>query len=107
MVRREVTDKAGQTLQTLDITYEKIGHIYVPKTVHFVIFRSSDLKKHFDSRITFTKSILNAPIPAETFNYRNLGLKDGDRFIDRTLNNKEYIYQNQNFVEVTKKGNQP
>jgi len=99
MVRREVTDKAGKTLQTLDITYEKIGHIYVPKTIHFVIFGKPDLKKHFDSWITFKKSILNAPIPAETFNYRNLGLKDDDRLIDK-IEGKEYRYEDAALVPI-------
>lgn len=97
MVRREVTDKAGKTLQTLDITYEKIGNIYVPKTIHFVIFSNPDLKIHFDSWITFTKSILNSPIPGETFNYRNLGLKDDDRLIDK-IAGKEYKYQDANLI---------
>ncbi len=92
LVRREVTRKNGKTLQTLDITYEKIGDVYVPKTIHFIIFSSSDGKIRFDSQITFTKSILNAPIPTETFNYSNLGLKDGDLFIDEILN-KEYRYE--------------
>lgn len=102
MIRREVTDKTGRTLQTLDITYEKIGHVYVPKTVHFIIFSFSEQKIKFDSRITFTKSILNVPIPAETFNHRNLGLKDGDRFSDKILD-KEYTYQDGVLISVSEK----
>jgi hypothetical protein len=102
MVRREVTDKEGKTLQTYDIIYEKIGNIYVPKNIHFVIFSNPDLKIHFDSWITFTKSILNKPIPSETFNYKNLSLKDGDRFTDKILD-KEYTYQNGLLIEVEKK----
>jgi len=104
MVRREVTDKEGKTLQTYDIIYEKIGNIYVPKNIHFVIFSNPDLKIHFDSWITFTKSILNKPIPSETFNYKNLGLNDSDRFIDKILN-KEYTYKGGELVEVAKKAN--
>ncbi|MFA5422948.1 MAG: hypothetical protein WC374_03745 [Phycisphaerae bacterium] len=94
LVRREVTDEDGNTLQTLDITYEKIGNIYVPKTIHFVIFNK------FDSWITFTKSILNAPIPAEKFNYMNLGLKNDDRLIDKVAG-KEFKIQNSELVEIS------
>ena len=92
LTRREVTDRNGKTLKTLDITYEKIGNVYVPKTVHFVIFDYPEQRKHFDSLITFTKSILNVPIPEETFNYKNLDLKDGDAFIDK-IENKKYWYK--------------
>jgi hypothetical protein len=102
MTRREITNKAGKTLQTLDITYEEIDHIYVPKIVHFVIFGSTDLKKQYDSLITFKKSILNVPIPAEKFNYKKLGLKDGDMFIDK-VTNKNYAYNAGNLVKVEKK----
>jgi hypothetical protein len=102
MTRREVTDKTGKTLQTYDITYEKIGNIYVPRTVHFVIFSSAEQKKNFDSLITFTKSILNAPLPADTFNYSKLGLEDGGRLIDK-VNGKNFTYHAGNFVEIERK----
>ena len=35
---------------------------------------------------------MNAPIPTETFKYSNLGLKDGDVFIDKILG-KEFRYE--------------
>jgi len=91
MVRREVMDRSGRTLQTLDINYEEIGHVYLPKTVHFVIFTGE--QKLFDSRITFSKSIINELIPEETFTYRNLGLKDGEQLCDKTRD-LDYLYQN-------------
>jgi len=100
--RREVTDKTGKTLQTFDITYEKISHVYVPKTIHYITFSFPERKKQFDSWITFTKSILNNPIPAEMFTYKNLGLKDGDKFIDKVLD-KEYTYKEGKLIEVEKK----
>jgi ribosomal protein S20 len=102
LVHREVTNKAGQILQTLDITYERVGHIYVPKSVNFIAFGSSDQNLIFYSQLTFTKSILNLPIPEEMFNYGNLGLKDEDRFKDE-IADKEFIYQNDKLVEVAKK----
>ena len=101
LTSRKVVDRTGKTLQTLDLTYEEINGLYLPKSVHFVTFSPSG-QKLFDSQITFTKSILNMPIPEETFNYKNLGLKNGDKFIDKILD-KEYTYQDQTLIEVAKK----
>jgi len=92
LIRREALNTNNEILQTLDITYESIDGICVPKTVHYVTFRSSDLKKSFDSKIRFTKSALNVPIPGEAFTYKNLGLKDGDIFEDK-IANKKYRYK--------------
>lgn len=100
LIHREALNTNNEILQTLDITYESIDGICVPKTVHYVTFRSSDLKKSFDSKITFTKSILNVPIPAETFKYKNLGLKEGDVFKDE-IQKKKYKYQNANLIFVS------
>jgi len=102
LVRREVTDETGRTLQTLDITYEKIGHVYVPKTIHFVIFSFSEQNLKFNSWITFTKSILNVPIPAETFTYKNLGLQNGDKFVDEMLG-RTFTYQDEDIILDEKK----
>ena len=99
LTNRETLSPNNEILQTLDITYESIDGVYVPKTVHYVTFRSSDLKKSFDSKITFTKSILNVPIPEKTFTYENLGLKDGDKFVDK-IEGKEYKHQDANLVLV-------
>jgi hypothetical protein len=99
LIHREALSTNNEILQTLDITYESIDGICVPKTVHYVTFRSADLKKSFDSKITFTKSILNVPIPEETFTYKNLGLKDGEKFVDK-IADKEYKYQDANLVPI-------
>jgi hypothetical protein len=99
VIHREVLNPNNEILQTFDVTYEKINQIYVPKIVHYVTFRSSDLKKSFDSKITFTKSILNVSIPAETFTCKNLGLKENDAFTDK-IQKKEYKYQDANLVFV-------
>ncbi len=104
LVHREALDTNNEILQTLDITYESIDGICVPKIVHYVTFRSSDRKKSFDSKITFTKSILNVPIPEETFTCKNLGLEDGDMFEDK-VEGKEYKYENANLVLISEPNN--
>lgn len=100
LVRREVMDKTGKVLQILDITYENVSSVYVPKNVHFTMFRSSDQKMTFDSQVTFTKSILNMSIPEDTFDYKNLGLKNQDRFVDE-IENKIYVYSDDKLESVT------
>lgn len=99
LIHREALDTNNEILQTLDITYESLDGICVPKTVHYVTFRSSDLNKSFDSKITFTKSILNVPIVAETFGIENLKLSHGDMFEDR-IADKQYVFRNDELVEV-------
>ena len=99
-IRREALSKNNEILNTLDIAYENIDGIFIPKSVHFVISRSSDFKKSFDSKITFTKSILNAPIPEETFTHKNLGLKEGEVFRDE-IQKKRYKYEDASLVFVS------
>jgi len=103
LTSRKVVDSSGKTLQTLNFAYEEIKGVYLPKSIHFVIF-SPFQQKLFDSRITFTKSILNVwneSIPTETFTYKNLGLQNGDKFIDK-IQDKEYTYQDGNLIEDKK-----
>ena len=100
LTSRKVVDRTGRTSQTLDLTYKESNGLYIPKSVHFVIFSPSE-QKLFDSWITFTKSILMVPIPAETFTHRNLGLKDGDKFIDKILG-KEHTYQDGELIPASK-----
>lgn len=100
LISHKVTDKTGKTLQTLDITYEKISDVYIPKSVHLVTFSFPEQKKLFDSLITFTKSILNEPIPDGTFTYTNLGLENGVRLEDE-IKNVEYIYYDGKLVPAT------
>ncbi len=45
-----------------------------------------------ESTYTFIKQKVNKSIPEEVFTYKNLGLKDGDKFIDK-IENKEYRYE--------------
>jgi hypothetical protein len=85
-------DSNGKTpLSTKDWTYEKIEDVFVPKTVHWKVFNNKQ-EPWFDSKITLRNSVLNRPIPPETFTIENLGLEDGVRFIDN-IRSIEYLYQ--------------
>ena len=92
LTHSELIDTNGKTSGTLDLTYEKIDDVFIPKTAHRKGFNSKQ-QPLFDSRITITNSVLNKLIPPETFTIENLGLENGVRFIDN-IKSIEYIYQN-------------
>jgi hypothetical protein len=73
-----------------DISYQKIGGIFVPKTIHLQVF-DEHRRPLFESNISFTKSVLNERIPEKPFSIENLGLENGVRFIDR-IKGVEYNY---------------
>jgi hypothetical protein len=97
-----ITAKDGKLMQQENIEYQKINGVYVPvrRTEDSYDFRDFNLRSHTET--AFKNVRINEDIPAETFTYKNLGLKDGDKFIDKILD-KEYTYQDQNLIEVTKK----
>jgi len=99
LTTRRVLDSEGKTSQIMELTYEEVDGLYIPKTIHFVIYNPSE-EKLFESRIMFTKSILNVPIPAETFTYGHLGLKEGDKFIDE-IAGQEYIYKDGELIPAS------
>ncbi len=99
LIHREVLSRKNEVLQTMDIVYENTDGVFVPKTIDYITFRSSDLKKSFNSKISFVKSILNVPINKEMFTYKKLGLKNGEIFVDK-IARKEYKYEDANLVLI-------
>ena len=73
--------------------YGLINGVYIPvkQTKQRFDYLTGDLDDQ--STLTFIEQKVNEPIPAEVFTYKNLGLQNGDKFIDKTLG-KEYTYQN-------------
>ena len=86
----------GITRISVNLTYEKIGDIFVPKTYSKTVL-DSEGKRVFDSQVTLTNSIINEPIPEKTFTYENLGLENDVRFVD-TIKKLEYWYRNGELV---------
>lgn len=91
----------GKLMQRKSMEYQKVNSVYVP-------IRDTednyDFKRDFSLRVhteTVFKNVrINDAIPAETFTYKNLGLKDGDKFNDK-IEGKEYRYQDANLVPIT------
>jgi len=83
------------------LEYEQFGSVYVPRLTIEQEFdvMSGDIEN--EQTIHFKEQKINAPISADTFTYKNLGLQTGDRFVDKIVN-KEYEYQDGEFIEIEK-----
>jgi hypothetical protein len=91
----------GITRMSVNLTYEKIGDVFVPKTFHRILLNNEG-KCIFDSQSTLTKSTINEPISKKTFTYENLGLQNGVRFVDN-IKRIEYWHENGKLVPASEK----
>ena len=82
--------------------YGLINGVYIPvkQTKKSFDYLTGNLNKQ--STLTFIEQKVNKSIPEEVFTYKNLGLKNGDKFIDKILG-KEYIYQDGELIPADKK----
>jgi len=100
MIYWEITSGGGIPLQKFTWEYESVNDVYLPKRV---------VEKHYGSNgevalekeSTYINNKLNQGIPPETFEYVNLNLKEGDKFIDK-IEGKEYTYQDEKLIPVKK-----
>jgi hypothetical protein len=91
----------GIPRMSVNLTYEKIGDVFVPKTFHRILLNNEG-KCIFDSQSTLTKSIINELISEKTFTYENLGLQNGVRFVDN-IKRIEYWYENGKLIPASEK----
>lgn len=99
MTSFEVTNEYGKVLLEWKWDYDLIDGVYLPKVTSQRNFTRKDGGLDYEKRYTFKNQKVNEPIPAETFTYKNLGLKNGDKFVDK-IEGKEYKYQDANLVFV-------
>jgi len=98
----EIEDGRGRKYSKEEWDYELVNGIYLPIKTAKRNFRPDTVKLSFEEVSSVQNYKITQPIPAEVFTYKNLGLKNGDKFIDKILD-KEYTYQDENLVEVEKK----
>ena len=91
MTYLEAATGSGMVFQKFTWEYELINGVYLPKRVVRKDYNSNG-EVSSEKDCTYTNSKLNQKIPAETFEYTNLKLKDGNIFIDEILK-KEYRYK--------------
>jgi hypothetical protein len=99
MTLYEVANEDGRILYEWKWDYDLIDGVYLPKVTSQRNFTREGGKLDYEERYIFKNQKVNKPIPAETFTYKNLGLKDGDKFVDK-VEGKEYKYQDANLVFV-------
>ncbi|MDD5134223.1 MAG: hypothetical protein PHP01_02275 [Phycisphaerae bacterium] len=82
----------GKMVESKTWDYGLIGGIFLPKrkTQQKFDYHTGDLTNQ--STISFIDQKVNNSISNEVFTYKNLGLKNGDKFIDKA-ENKEYHYK--------------
>lgn len=99
-----ITAKDGKLMQQKSIEYQKVNGVYVPikNTEYTYDFRDFNLRAH--SETVYKNVRINNIIPAETFAYKNLDLKDGDIFEDKIIG-KKYKYQDANLVLIAEPNN--
>jgi len=97
----ETRSADGKLYQKEIWEYEAINGVYLPTSTMIQNFKGENAELGYERGCIYTNLKLNQAIPEETFTYKNLGLKDGDKFIDKILD-KEYTYQDGNLILVSK-----
>ena len=92
IVKSEMLGPELQKQSCIEIEYSVIDGINVPCRIVSYTYDISDGSVTQKKEYVFKNQQLNKPIPAETFTYKNLGLKENDKFIDE-IENKEYRYK--------------
>jgi len=89
----------GKMLENKTWDYGLIDGVYLPVRQIKQGFDYQTGNLTYQNTISFIGQKVNNPISDEVFTYKNLGLQNGDKFIDKILN-KEYTYQDANLVFV-------
>jgi hypothetical protein len=80
-------------------SYDLVDGVHIPSKMTRQEFDWPNGKLTHERTETFKNQKVNKPIPKDTFNYKNLGLQDGDKFIDK-IQGKEYVYKDSMLAEV-------
>jgi len=98
LVETKKTD--GKLFQKKTWEYKVIDGIYLPKKTTMQNFTGDNAELSYERECIFSNFKLNQTIPEETFTYKNLGLENGDKFIDKILD-KEYTYQDGELIPTS------
>ena len=99
IISLETTRTDGKLFQKKTWDYEMINGVYLLSRTTTQNFTGEYAKLSYDKERVFRNSRINQPIPEEAFTYKNLGLQNGDKFIDKILG-KEYTYQDEELIPV-------
>jgi len=101
MIHSEITRINGEPIHRQTFKYRLIEGVYVPSNTTEENFAFEDGSLKSQKKKTYKNIRLNHSIPEGIFTYKNLGLEEGDIFVDKT-EDREYTYQGGELVEVEK-----
>ena len=76
-------DPSGQIVSHMALDYQLKDGIFVPAFVSYAITTEDRKRYRFQRILQLKECVLNEPIDPSQFTYTGLGLKDGDRILDR------------------------
>ena len=79
--------------------YDLIDGIYVLAKTNVQNYSWNTGNLTYENTEIYSNAKINKPVSSEIFNYKNLGLKNGDKFIDK-IEGKEYKYKDANLIFV-------
>jgi len=100
VVSHTITDSNDRVIANRTWRYGLLNGVYLPlqtTDMHFD-YQTGNLSRQSTS--TFIDQKANVPISDEVYTYKNLGLQNGDKFVDK-IANKEYTYQDGELVPVS------
>ncbi len=90
----------GKLMWQKSTEYQKVNGVYVPiRDTVDTYDHNRDFSLQIHEEGVFKNIFINDAIPEEIFTYKNLGLQDGDKFIDK-IAGKEYKVKDANLVFV-------
>jgi translation initiation factor IF-1 len=95
----EAKNAKGIKISEGDIDWVKIQDIYLPAERRVTQYDGKDGRLRRQATSTYSDMQVNMPLSENTFSINNLGLKNGDKFIDK-IAGKEYKYEDANLVFV-------
>jgi hypothetical protein len=96
----EVKNDSGLTISRIDTDFHKMNGVFLPSKRHVRQYDGTDGNLRRDVEWNFSDVKVNTPLPKNTFSLDNLGLHDGDKYVDETTK-KKYIYKgNGKIVEI-------
>ena len=98
----EVKTDKGIKISEITRDFIEVQGIFLPAKQQVLQYDRSDGRLRRMAESTFSDMKVNMELPDKIFSYKNLGLKNGDEFIDE-IEKKEYTYQDANLVPVKNK----
>ena len=95
----ESKNTKGIKISEGDTDWVKIQDIFLPAEQQVTQYDGKDGRLRRQVKSIFSDMQVNMALPENTFSINNLGLKNGDKFVDK-IESKEYKYQDANLVPI-------